>query len=51
MFQVSKADFSGFPETPTDAPKLFVSGVEVIQKASISVDEEGTEVGGGCCVR
>ena len=49
MFQVSKADFSGILLNPTNVTKLFVS--EVIQKASISVDEEGTEAGGGCCVR
>ena len=41
MFQEGVANFSGIHRQPTDAPNLFVS--EVIQKAMISVDEEGTE--------
>ena len=41
MFRASWADFSGIPLNSIDAPNLFVS--EVIQKAFISVDEEGTE--------
>ena len=41
MFREFTADFSGIPRNVTDAPKLFVS--EVIQKAFISVNEEGTE--------
>ena len=41
MFQEGLAKFSGIPRQPADAPNLFVS--KVIQKAMISVDEEGTE--------
>ena len=41
MFSESEANFGGIPRNLTAVPKLFVS--QVIQKAYIVVDEEGTE--------
>lgn len=41
MFSETLADFSTIPANATTAPRLFMS--EVIQKAFIAVDEEGTE--------
>ena len=41
MFSDTEADFSGIPRNGTLAPKLLVS--DVIQKAFIEVDEEGSD--------
>ena len=41
MFSEGSANFSGIPEKPEKAPKLFVQGFT--HKAFIAVDEEGTE--------